>query len=237
MVWKSQETHRCVVWPPWYDIRVLNAGMSATVVSRHFGCTRKIIEHLRKRFRVTGNVADHPRSGRPRVTTAADDRYIVLHHLRNRRLTTTTTGRQYGIHPQTVRNRLRQNVQPIRAYRPYFGQILTRRHRTARRDWCHRHLHFRRADWDSIFFSPMNVGLNFCCITAANDALMCFLTPNFLSKATENFPHMHQRREAKKTQKRTISPKRKFIANWDLFSIKYIRKNILKLPFFLACRS
>ena len=29
--------------------------------------------------------------------------------------------------PQTVRNRLKQNVQPIRAYRPYFGQILTRR--------------------------------------------------------------------------------------------------------------
>ena len=31
--------------------------------------------------------------------------------------------------------------------------ILTRRHRTARRDWCLRHLHFRRADWDLILFS------------------------------------------------------------------------------------
>ena len=36
-----------------------------------------------RRFRVTGNVADRPRSGRPRLTTAADDRYIVLQHLRN----------------------------------------------------------------------------------------------------------------------------------------------------------
>ena len=61
-----------------------NAGMSAIVVSWHFGCTRKTIERLRRRFRVTGNVADRPRSGRPRVTTAADDRYIVLQHLRNR---------------------------------------------------------------------------------------------------------------------------------------------------------
>ena len=59
-------------------IGMLNAGMSATVVSRHFGCTRKIIERLRRRFRVTGNVADRPRSGMPRVSTAADDRYIVL---------------------------------------------------------------------------------------------------------------------------------------------------------------
>ena len=102
--------------------------MSATVVSRHFGCTRKTIESLRRRFRVTGNVADHPQCGRPRVTTAADDRYIVLQHLRNRRLIAAATERQYGIHPQAVRNRLRQNIQPIRAYRPYFGHILTRRH-------------------------------------------------------------------------------------------------------------
>ena len=106
--------------------------MPATVVSRHFGCTRKTIKRLRRRFRVTGNVADRPQSGRPHVTTAADDRYIVLQHLRNRRLTAAATGRQYGIHPQTVRNPLRQNVQPIRAYPPYFGQIFTRRHRMAR---------------------------------------------------------------------------------------------------------
>ena len=112
-------------------IWMLNAGMSATVVSRHFGCIRKTIERLRRRFRVTGNVADRPRSGRPRVTTAVNDRYIVSQHLRNRRLTAAATERQYGINPQTVRNRLRRNVYPIRAYRPYFGQILERRHRTA----------------------------------------------------------------------------------------------------------
>ena len=86
-------------------IGMLNAGTSATVVSRHFGCTRKTIERLRRRFRVTGNVADHPRSGRPRLTTAVKDRYIVLQHLRNRRLTAAATEIQYGIHPHTVRNR------------------------------------------------------------------------------------------------------------------------------------
>ena len=75
-------------------IGMLNAGMSATVVlSRQFGCTREI-ERLRGRFRVT----DRPRSGRPPVTTAADDRYIVLQHLRIRRLTAAATGRQCGIH-------------------------------------------------------------------------------------------------------------------------------------------
>ena len=132
---------------------MLSAGTSATVVSKHFGCTRKTIERLWRRLRVTGNVADRPRSGRPRVTTVADDRYIVLQHLRNRRLTASATGRQYGFHPQTVRKKLRQNVQSIRAYRAYFDQILTRCHRTARRDWCRPHLHFPRVDWDLILFS------------------------------------------------------------------------------------
>ena len=134
-------------------VGLLNAGTSVTVVSQHIGFTQKTIERLRRRFRVTASIADRPRNGRSRVATAADDSHIVLQHLRNRCLTAAATGRQYGIHPQTVRNRLRQNGQPIRAYRPYFGQILTRRHRTARRDWCRRHLHFRRGDWDLILFS------------------------------------------------------------------------------------
>ena len=96
-------------------IGMLNVGMSVAVVSRHFCCTRKNMDRLRRRFCVTGKVADRPRSERPRVTTAADDRHVVLQHLRYRRLTAAATGRQYGIHLQTLRNRLRQNVQPIRA--------------------------------------------------------------------------------------------------------------------------
>ena len=55
---------------------MLNAAKSATVVLRHFGCTGKTIERLRRRFRVTGNVADRSRIGRPRVAAAADDHCI-----------------------------------------------------------------------------------------------------------------------------------------------------------------
>ena len=139
-------------------IGMLNTGMSATVVSLHFGCTRKTIERLRRQFLVTGNVADRLRSGRPCVTTAANDHYIVLQHLHNTCLNAAATGRQYGIHPLTVRNRLWQKVQPIHAYRPYFCQILTRRHRMARQDWCRCHLYFQCADWDWFCF-PLNVRL------------------------------------------------------------------------------
>ena len=56
---------------------MLNSGISATVVSQHISCILKTIKRVRGRFRVTGNVADCPRSCRPRVTTADGDRYIV----------------------------------------------------------------------------------------------------------------------------------------------------------------
>lgn len=134
-------------------IGMLNAGSSVADVCRLFNCTRAAINRLRRRFQVRGNVHDRPRSGRPRVTTAADDHYITVTHLRNRRLCATVTARRHGISAQTVRNRLRSNPDPIRAYRPYFGQILTDRHRAARRDWCRRHRRFRRADWRSVLFS------------------------------------------------------------------------------------
>ena len=55
-------------------IEMPNASTSATVASRHFGCTRRTIECFRRRFRVTENVAVRPRTDRPSMTTAADDR-------------------------------------------------------------------------------------------------------------------------------------------------------------------
>ena len=61
----------------------LNTVISATAVSRHFGCTRKNIERLWRRFRVAENVADRHRSGRPCVSITADD-LIVLQHIRNK---------------------------------------------------------------------------------------------------------------------------------------------------------
>ena len=47
---------------------------------------------------------------------------------------------------------MRQNVKPIRAYRRTSVKS-HRRHRTARRNWCRRHLHLRGADWDLTLFS------------------------------------------------------------------------------------
>ena len=101
----------------------------------------------------TGSVRDRPRPGIRRVTTLRDDRVITLTHLRNRFLPATVTARQLGITAQTVRNRLRQQNVPIRARRPYTGQIMRPHHKVARLAWAQRHLHWTRYQWNHVVFS------------------------------------------------------------------------------------
>ena len=57
--------------------------------------TLVVLERQSRQFRVRGNVANCPKSDRPRVTTVANDRYIVLQQLRYRCLTAAATGRQW----------------------------------------------------------------------------------------------------------------------------------------------
>ena len=82
----------------------------------------------------TGSTEDLPRSGRPRVTTPAQDRYILNQHLRNRFLTATASVTPGTHNPrifaQTVQNHLAENN--FRARRPYVGTVLTDRHRRDR---------------------------------------------------------------------------------------------------------
>jgi len=58
-----------------------------------------------------------------------------------------------GINSQTVVNRIRHNAQPLRARRPYVGQVLNHRHRNARITWARRHVRWTRAMWSRVQFS------------------------------------------------------------------------------------
>ena len=91
-------------------IGMLRAGMTAREVARRFNVHEGTVCCLQTRFRQTHVVSDRPRSGRPRVTTAEQDRHIRLTHLRNRqRPATLTADETPGTHnnrisDQTVRN-------------------------------------------------------------------------------------------------------------------------------------
>ncbi|GFU81735.1 transposable element Tc3 transposase [Trichonephila clavipes] len=65
----------------------LEEGRSVTSVAAEFGIAHSIISRLWRQFQTTGTAIRGFSSGRPRGTTPADARYIVLQSRRNRRQT------------------------------------------------------------------------------------------------------------------------------------------------------
>ncbi|KAK3083895.1 hypothetical protein FSP39_004845 [Pinctada imbricata] len=136
---------------------MLEAGRRHFDVVSHFGVTRVTISRLASRYRTTGSVNERRRSGRPRVTTAAQDRYTVTSHLRNRFLTVPSTtigtpGRTNNrISANTVRRRLAEKG--IKARRPYKGIKFTQRHKRNRAQWARNHARWTRHQWKGIVFS------------------------------------------------------------------------------------
>ncbi|GFX60685.1 transposable element Tc1 transposase [Trichonephila clavipes] len=69
------------------NIGKLDEGRSVTSVAAEFGIAHSIVSRLWRQFQTTGTAIRGFSSGRPRGTTPADDRYIVLQARRNRRQT------------------------------------------------------------------------------------------------------------------------------------------------------
>ena len=136
---------------------MLEAGASTEDVAAQVRSSVQAVRSPRRWFVQTGSMEDLPRSGRPRVTTPVQDRYILNQHLGNCFLTVTATASvTLGTHnprisSQTVRNRLAENN--LRARRPYIGKVLTDRHRRDRLHWADRHINWTRQDWRTILFS------------------------------------------------------------------------------------
>ncbi|XP_048257532.1 uncharacterized protein LOC125383253 [Haliotis rufescens] len=85
-------------------------GATHRQISRTFNCSQTTISKLIIRYQQAGQTQDRPRSGRPRVTTPAEDRYIRQIHLRNRCVTATSaaaTALGHAISRRTVLRRLR----------------------------------------------------------------------------------------------------------------------------------
>jgi transposase len=95
-------------------IGMLLGGAPIVDVSRTFNCSRNTVHELVSCHRLTGDVQDSPRPGRPRATTQRDNRAIVLTHLRDRFRPATLTAPAFNISSQTIRNQLHAQ-RPIRA--------------------------------------------------------------------------------------------------------------------------
>lgn len=119
---------------------MLEAGVHPTCVARHFGCSKVTIHNLISRHQETGSLDDRPRSGRPRVTTPQQDRYIRLQHLRDRFLPASrTAAATVGTHGRPISSRTarrRLAASRILCRRPVRGPILTARIRQQRLVWA-----------------------------------------------------------------------------------------------------
>ncbi len=135
-------------------IGMIQLGATHNHVARIFGCSRLTITRLMTRYRQTGRTQDRPRSGRPRVTTPAEDRYLRILHLRNRFLTVTSsasTALSHRVSRRTVPRRLHQHY--IRACRSYRGVALRRQHRRQRVRWARVVQGWQRRQWDRVLFT------------------------------------------------------------------------------------
>ncbi|KAK7099837.1 hypothetical protein V1264_022885 [Littorina saxatilis] len=131
----------------------LDAGQSVQQVARAFGVNVTTVYRLQQRFHVTNSTCDLPGRGRPRVTTARQDRHLVHQHQRDAFETAANTARNtFGVHRQpvsarTVRRRL--GGQNLVNRRPPRRPVLAAQHRLDRlawAHWCHR-------DWRRVLFS------------------------------------------------------------------------------------
>ena len=135
----------------------LDEGLGQREVARRLQVPHSVIQRLHQRFIETGAVQERQRSGRPRVTTRQEDRYLVLSVLRERSATSVTLRGQLrdatgtNISCSTVRRRLME--QNLRSRRPAVRPQLSVAIRARRLAWAREHVTWTRQQWARVLFS------------------------------------------------------------------------------------
>ena len=114
-----------------------NAGLSCRDIGTRLGVTHTVISRLVQKHGLTGQAKDRPRSGRPRKTSARDDRALVYmsnrHPMAGSRYLRQNWNAGVRVSTSTVRRRLK--AVGLRARRPIRRPFLTPRHMQERLTW------------------------------------------------------------------------------------------------------
>ncbi|GFV04509.1 transposable element Tcb2 transposase [Trichonephila clavipes] len=121
----------------------LEEGRTGTSEKREFGIYKSVVSRAWKAFQTTGTSVRKVGGGRPRTTTAGDDRYIILQAKRGRRQSASVIAQQLS----TATRRQVSRFTVVR--RLHKGGLFTRRperclplkvdHRRHRLQWCREH--------------------------------------------------------------------------------------------------
>ncbi|GFX08913.1 transposable element Tcb2 transposase [Trichonephila clavipes] len=132
----------------------LEKGRTVTSVAAEFGINKSVILCTWKAFQTTGIAVRKVGGGRPRTTTAGDDRYFILHAKRGRRQSasviaqqlSTATGRQ--VSRFTVARRLHKgglfSRRPERCLPLKVGHLL---------QWCREPKNCLTDQWSRVLFT------------------------------------------------------------------------------------
>lgn len=138
-------------------VQMVEDGLSQRRVARILGVSPSVVNRLWNRYVDTGSHQRRPGQGRPRATTAVQDRYLRTLSLRNRLSTARSLRNDFQMATgvrlcnQTVRNRLHSDS--LRARRPATGPILTPDHRRRRLDFANEHARWTLPQWHCVLFT------------------------------------------------------------------------------------
>ncbi|GFS85426.1 transposable element Tcb2 transposase [Trichonephila clavipes] len=121
----------------------LEEGHTVTSVATELGNNKSVISRAWKAFQTTGTAVRKVGGGRPRTTTAGDDRYIILQAKRGERQSASAIAQQFStatwrqVSWFTVARRLHKGG--LLAHRPERCLPLKVDHRPHRLQWCREH--------------------------------------------------------------------------------------------------
>ena len=126
-------------------------------VAAYFHVSQSVISRLWNSYRQTGTAARRPKSGRPKKTTRAEDRRIVLSAKRQRFVSAVTLNRQFertsGVRISDQTLRLRLHAAGLHARRPAIRPRLTAEHRRIRLEFARDHVGWRRQRVRNVLFT------------------------------------------------------------------------------------
>ena len=136
-------------------VGMMIAGWGNTRIAEYFGVHVSTVQRIIALYNSTGDVKERARSGRPRITTRAQDHYITTVHLMDRFKPATTTSSAIPdlrrISPQTVRNRLREAG--LNCYRAAVRITMKEHHKKARLAFAREHQPWRQRQWSKVVFT------------------------------------------------------------------------------------
>lgn len=132
-------------------------GISNRKIATELKIGSTTVDYIVKKYASSGNLSNKTRSGRPRVTTPADDRFIVSISKRNRRLTASQITAEFNVNSPnpvsvtTVKRRLlKAGLRGCVAVKKPFLRPVNKKKRL---EWAKFHKDWTTDQWKSVLWS------------------------------------------------------------------------------------